>query len=49
MQSGPIGRPDAMIDDDDDDDLQLYNYTPYFGIGPIQVQEMQTIHLNLML
>ena len=33
-------------DDDDDDDLQLYNYTPYFGIGPIQAQ---AIHLNLML
>lgn len=35
--------------DDDDDDLQLYNYTPYFGIGPIQAQKMQAIHLNLML
>ena len=36
-------------DDDDDDDLQLYNYTPYLGIGPIQAQKMQAIHLNLML
>lgn len=29
--------------------MMIYNYTPYFGIGPIQIQEMQTIHLNLML